>query len=352
MGFFDFFPYTNFHNVNLDWVLQRVKEWGELVEANDTAFHNLEEANASFKRYVETYLENLDVQANIDDKLDRMFESGELTEYFQPYVSDTVTDWLEENITEPSGVIIDSSLTVSGACADAKATGDKISLLDNKLNINGFTPEAKSALLACIRNLAWSIENGVQYYNTLATALSGVLWDYEWYSSSQINPQNMTGYSFDFNTSDGSLKVICPNLVLNHNSKFEFIIECKFPLFDGFNTPMLSVATSNNGMGFALYLRSNNNTEATAQKNKISTQINYDVSTKTFTDIVQSEYHTYRIINEGMNTFLYVDDTLINSWNWSNTPDMTGGNNNVKIVTSNTTSVYMNIISIKFRNIM
>lgn len=351
MPFFDKYPYTNFHNVNLDWVLERVKEWGALVEQNNTAFHDLEEANEDFKNYVTNYIENLDYQGAIDDKLDRMFESGVLGEYLQPYVSPVVSTWLDENITQPTGVVIDSSLTVAGACADAKAVGDKISLLDNKLNINGFTPEAKSALLACIRNFAWTIENGQQYYNTLATALSGVLWDYEWYSSSGIAPSGMTG-TFDFNTSDESLKVICPNLVLNHNSKFEFIIECKFALFEGFNTPMLSVADSNNGMGFALYVRSNNNTEATAQKNKISTQINYDASTKVFTNIVQSEYHVYRLINESMNTFFYVDGTLINSWNWTNTSDMTGGNNNVKIVTANTTTVYMNIKSIKFRNII
>lgn len=351
MPFFDQYPYTNFHNVNLDWVLDRVKEWGQMVENNNTRFENLQEANEDFKAYVTNYIENLDYQAAIDDKLDRMFESGVLGEYLQPYVSPVVTTWLNENITQPTGVVIDSSLTVEGACADAKAVGDKISLLDNKLNINGFTPEAKSALLACIRNLAWTIENGQQYYNTLATALSGVLWDYEWYSSSGIAPSGMTG-TFDFNTSDDSLKVICPNLVLNHNSKFEFIIECKFALFEGFNTPMLSVADSNNGMGFALFVRSNNNTEATAQKNKISTQINYDASTKVFTNIVQSEYHVYKLINESMNTFFYVDGTLINSWNWSNTSDMTSGNNNVKIVTANTTTVYMNIKSIKFRNII
>lgn len=165
MGFFDFFPYTNFHNVNLDWVLQRVKEWGELVEANDTAFHNLEEANASFKLYVENYLADLDVQAQIDDKLDRMFESGELTDYLQPYVSDTVTDWLEENITEPTGVIIDSSLTVSGACADAKATGDRIKTFM-------FSEDAKRILIECLKNLSW-YKDGLakNYTNRLSVAL-------------------------------------------------------------------------------------------------------------------------------------------------------------------------------------
>lgn len=127
MGFFDRYPYTNWHNVNLDWVLECVKEWGQMVEANNQAFQDLEEANASFKEYVTNYLQNLDIQAQIDDKLDRMFESGELTEYLQPYVSNTVTDWLEENITEPVGVVIDSSLTVAGAAADAKAVGDRLS---------------------------------------------------------------------------------------------------------------------------------------------------------------------------------------------------------------------------------
>lgn len=168
MGFFDFFPYTNFHNVNLDWVLQRVKEWGELVEANNTAFHNLEEANASFKRYVEKYLENLDVQAQIDDKLDRMFESGELTDYLQPYVSDTVTDWLEENITEPTGVIIDSSLTVSGACADAKATGDRFKSINNDL----FSLNAKTALMALLYKInAFIDDDGLVLYDELYDAL-------------------------------------------------------------------------------------------------------------------------------------------------------------------------------------
>ena len=69
MPFFDNYPYTNFHNVNLDWILERVKEWGVLVEQNNTAFQNLEQANEDFKSYVTSYLENLDVQAQIVNRL-------------------------------------------------------------------------------------------------------------------------------------------------------------------------------------------------------------------------------------------------------------------------------------------
>lgn len=163
MPFFDKYPYTNFHNVNLDWVLERVKAWGAMVEDNNTRFENLNDAFEDFKTYVTDYLDNLDVQSAIDNKLDRMFESGELTEYLQPYISSTVTTWLEENITEPTGVVIDSSLTVAGACADAKATGDRINLIPH-----GIDDETKSAILDCFSNVAWAnTEQGKYYYDIL-----------------------------------------------------------------------------------------------------------------------------------------------------------------------------------------
>lgn len=172
MGFLDKYPYTNWHNVNLDWVLERVKEWGEMVEANDQAFKDLEEANASFKEYVTNYLQDLDVQAAIDDKIDRMFASGELTEYLQPYVSTTVTNWLSDHITEPEGVVIDSSLTVAGAAADAKSAGGKI--FANTLSIlsRGLTGDIKDAILQCFENAAWVNTQGRLFYNYLKNALT------------------------------------------------------------------------------------------------------------------------------------------------------------------------------------
>lgn len=48
MAFFDFFPYTNWHNINLDWVLQKVKEFGEKVEENDALYDQLHEEWQAF----------------------------------------------------------------------------------------------------------------------------------------------------------------------------------------------------------------------------------------------------------------------------------------------------------------
>lgn len=58
--FFDQYPYTNWHNVNLDWVLERVKEWGALVEQNNTNFENLENAYNDFIAIVTNLQSELD----------------------------------------------------------------------------------------------------------------------------------------------------------------------------------------------------------------------------------------------------------------------------------------------------
>lgn len=44
----------------------------------------------------------------------------------QEQIADAVNGWLEENIAQEAGHVIDTSLSVSGAAADAKAAGDKI----------------------------------------------------------------------------------------------------------------------------------------------------------------------------------------------------------------------------------
>lgn len=123
--FFDHYPYTNFHNVNLDWVLQAVKAWGQTVEANDRAFRDLKEANEDFKNYVRNYLQNLDITDEINTKLDNMLASGILTPYFAPYVKGYVDSWLASHVT-PTSPALDSTLTLSGAAARADSTGHRL----------------------------------------------------------------------------------------------------------------------------------------------------------------------------------------------------------------------------------
>jgi hypothetical protein len=51
-------------------------------------------------------------------------------------ITPIISDWLDENITNPSNPPIDTSLTVAGAAADAKKTGDEITDLKSAINGN------------------------------------------------------------------------------------------------------------------------------------------------------------------------------------------------------------------------
>lgn len=92
----------------------------------ETNLDSLLNAYNQLQSYVNAYFDNLDVQNEINNKLDSMAESGELSQIFEPLVSDAVGDWLSDHIT-PTSPAVDNSLSVSGAAADSKTVGDKFS---------------------------------------------------------------------------------------------------------------------------------------------------------------------------------------------------------------------------------
>ena len=151
----------------------------------------LRDAFVELQGYVNTYFENLDVQEEINNKLDVMATDGTLSALVSPFVTEQVTvqigdtvagqigdtvasqisgtvagqigdtvanqlpsaigtqvtDWLTAHVTPVSEpVVIDDTLTIQGACADAKAAGDAINnvkgaiipISTNKLNVDEF----------------------------------------------------------------------------------------------------------------------------------------------------------------------------------------------------------------------
>ena len=141
MGVFRQFPYSNFHEMNLDEMIKIIKnmleewaqyyaEWNTWMDQMNDDWSNyqevMNEAWQNMQDFINNYFDNLDVQEEINTKITSMVNSGVFASIVAPYIPPEVSTWLSAHITQPTGVVIDTSLTVAGACADAKSTGDAI----------------------------------------------------------------------------------------------------------------------------------------------------------------------------------------------------------------------------------
>lgn len=162
------------------------------IDAIATAYNQLQ-------AYVNNYFDSLDVQVEINNKLNDMARSGELDELLSPIVAEQiggvvedqiggvvanqidtvvanqiddvvedqlpaqvqtqvpsmVTSWLNDNV-DPVGsaVVVDNSLSIAGAAADAKATGDYL----NNLSHTTVVP-----------NVNWNIGKNISDSGTITT---------------------------------------------------------------------------------------------------------------------------------------------------------------------------------------
>lgn len=91
MGIYRQFPYTNFHEINMDWLLQQVKEltaewlqynttWEEWKTDTDNKFNELRE-------YVTNYFAELDIESEIIKLFDELKDEG----FFDEIISQIIT---------------------------------------------------------------------------------------------------------------------------------------------------------------------------------------------------------------------------------------------------------------------
>ena len=143
--FYNKYPYTDFHELNLDWVLERVKqlteEWASTLEAWQTTQQDwieTEEAWISFKSYVENYLANLDVQDEINNKLDQMAADGTLDALLLPYFNAykaEINGIIELHTQQIAS--LDSRVTQIASLPEGSTTGDA-ELIDIRTPALGF----------------------------------------------------------------------------------------------------------------------------------------------------------------------------------------------------------------------
>ena len=115
---------------NINALLDSEEAFQSDMSAQWTEYKNTLTAEwTTYKNYIDNYFTNLNVQTEINNKLDAMAQDGSLDALIQPYVNSEIASqvaaWLTSHV-DPVGsaVVVDDSLSIEGAAADAKTVGD------------------------------------------------------------------------------------------------------------------------------------------------------------------------------------------------------------------------------------
>lgn len=150
MGLFEQFPYTNFHELNLDWIVSKVKE---VVKEFDTLSGSFDD----LKAYVNNYFENLDLSEDVRQELQKIVASGEFDSIVATAAQNIIPVYMDEYKQE-----IDAQIAGQNNIINQNSTN--ITELTEQLQTLASLPEGSTtgdAELANIRNGA----NGVTYPN-------------------------------------------------------------------------------------------------------------------------------------------------------------------------------------------
>ena len=115
---FEFFPNTNFHDLNLDYILEKAQKIDDNLRDS--------QASADAAKASEEAAAASEAAAQLSEEAAAASEAAakDYADHIADPVSGLVTEWLADNITQETGYVLDTSLTSPAAAAPAKTVGD------------------------------------------------------------------------------------------------------------------------------------------------------------------------------------------------------------------------------------
>ena len=183
------YPYTDFNEYNMDWIIKTVKDLTVQWAETHQEWSDVKTEWENYKNYIDNYFDNLDLSQEVSDKIDQMAADGYFSDLFNTlFRSDLISEagsvtsaWIADNLLQETGYVIDNSLTVANAAADAKATGDAIANLKNASDA-----EVISTLLPFIMPDQSKLLGGYAFFAESAT----------WLNSAEFTLEAGTTYQF------------------------------------------------------------------------------------------------------------------------------------------------------------
>ena len=168
------YPYTDFHELNLDWFLQQFKEQmdayaqlaadnAEFKQSMEESFNTLDGTVTEFTNFVTNYFDNLDVQNEINNKLNAMYDDGSLKALVEP-IFDQYMAITSASLNGEIAARIAADNTINAridniiALPSGSTQGDA-ELMDIRVAANGETyPSAGDAVRGQVDNLTTDID--------------------------------------------------------------------------------------------------------------------------------------------------------------------------------------------------
>ena len=138
----ELYPYTNYHDLNLDWIISKIRNIEDAetaTEAAKLAAELAQELAEAAQEAAENAQEKAeDAQEAAEDAQEAAEDARDAAKNYADNIADPVaglvTSWLADHVDPGTGYVIDTSLTIAGAAADAQETGLRIAFNEDMLN--------------------------------------------------------------------------------------------------------------------------------------------------------------------------------------------------------------------------